>query len=213
MSKTSRNPENLPALPGQADGGFAAKVSEAVLDLVSSRPESARQASTLPSEAARAAQSVAQQAAQKAALAAGSLALPPGPLGWLTILPELLTVWRIQRQAVADIAAIYGRTSELGREQMLYCMFRHTAAQAVRDLAVRVGERMVVQPVAAKVMQQISRVVGVKLSESLVRKSISRWVPLAGAAAVSAYAFYDTQRVARTAIELFEGEQIIELKP
>jgi len=193
---------NLPMLPEQADGGFAAKVSSALLDLVSTRPESAREPALKPADAAHAA---GQEAARKAALAAGSLALPPGPLGWLTILPELLTVWRIQRQVVADIAALYGRTADLGREQMLYCLFRHTAAQAVRDLAVRVGERLVVQPVSTKVLQVIGNKIGVKLSEKLLQKTVARWVPLAGAAAVSAYAFYDTQRVARTAIELFEG--------
>ncbi|RQO55532.1 hypothetical protein DBR47_19945 [Paucibacter sp. KBW04] len=193
---------NLPMLPEQADGGFAAKVSSALLDLVSTRPESAREPALKPAHAAHAA---GQEAARKAALAAGSLALPPGPLGWLTILPELLTVWRIQRQVVADIAALYGRTADLGREQMLYCLFRHTAAQAVRDLAVRVGERLVIQPVSAKVLQIIGNKIGVKLSEKLLQKTVARWVPLAGAAAVSAYAFYDTQKVARTAIELFEG--------
>lgn len=198
MSKNS----NLPMLPEQADGGFAAKVSSALLDMVSTRPESTRQPALKPGELAHAA---GQEAARKAALAAGSLALPPGPLGWLTILPELLTVWRIQRQVVADIAALYGRTADLGREQMLYCLFRHTAAQAVRDLAVRVGERLVIQPVSAKVLQIIGNKVGVKLSEKLLQKTVARWVPLAGAAAVSAYAFYDTQKVARTAIELFEG--------
>ncbi|MBB4844672.1 hypothetical protein HNP55_003216 [Paucibacter oligotrophus] len=198
----SKSNSNLPMLPEQADGGFAAKVSAALLDLVSTRPDSTRQPALKPGDLAHAA---GQEAARKAALAAGSLALPPGPLGWLTILPELLTVWRIQRQVVADIAALYGRTADLGREQMLYCLFRHTAAQAVRDLAVRVGERLVIQPVSAKVLQIMANKIGLKLSEKLLQKTVARWVPLAGAAAVSAYAFYDTQKVARTAIELFEA--------
>ncbi|MDC8785395.1 hypothetical protein [Roseateles koreensis] len=196
----------LPMLPQDADGGLAARVSAALLDLVATRPSSQRSASAQPSDAARAAQGVVEQAARKAALAAGSLALPPGAIGWLTVLPELLTVWRIQRQAVADIAAIYGRSADLGREQMLYCLFRHTAAQAVRDLAVRMGERVVIQPATAGMLKIISSKIGVSLSESLLRKSISRWIPLAGAAAVGAYAFYDTQRVVSTAISLFEGD-------
>ena len=61
--------------------------------------------------------------------AAGTLALPPGPLGWLTILPEMLAVWKIQSQMVADIAALYGQKSTLTEEQMVYCLFRHSAAQ------------------------------------------------------------------------------------
>ena len=38
---------------------------------------------------------------------------------------------------VADIVGGNGNKAELTREQMIYCLFRHTAAQAVRDLVAR----------------------------------------------------------------------------
>ena len=63
-----------------------------------------------------------------------SLALPPGPLGYVTILPDLVGIWRIQAQMVADMAGVYGQQAFLSREQMLYCLFRHAAAQAMRDV-------------------------------------------------------------------------------
>jgi len=50
----------------------------------------------------------------------------------------------------------------------------------------------------------------VQLSQKVLSKSVSRWVPMVGAAALSAYAYYDTQQVAKAAIEMFEREQIIE---
>ena len=67
---------------------------------------------------------LANVAARNAAFAAGSLALPPGPVGWLTLIPELVAVWKIQAQMVSDIAAVFGRSASLGSEQMLYCLFR-----------------------------------------------------------------------------------------
>ncbi|MDC6171408.1 hypothetical protein, partial [Paucibacter sp. XJ19-41] len=152
----------------------------------------------------------ARQAASKAALAAGALALPPGPLGWLTVVPEMMTVWRIQAQLVADVAALYGRSAELGQAQMLYCLFRHTAAQALRDLAVRVGERLLVRPLAAASLSRVAVALGLQLSQRAVAKSVGRWVPLLGAAGVSAYAYYDTLKVAQAAQELFESESVIE---
>ncbi len=188
-------------------GQHTDKVTGTVLQLVAHRPESTRRLSERPAEAARKA---SHEAASKAALAAGALALPPGPIGWLTILPEMMTVWRIQAQLVADVAALYGRTAELGPTQMLYCLFRYTAAQAVRDLVVRVGERMIVRPVVGGALQKLATAVGVKLGEKIVGKSVSRWVPLLGAAGVSAYAFYDTRQVGLTAMKLFEHEHIIE---
>jgi len=195
--------QQLPAQPP----AMAERLSQTLLTLVASPPESKAQPCARPAERAR---QLAGEAAAKAALAAGSLALPPGPLAWLTVLPEMLAVWRIQSQLVADIAALYGRSAELGQAQMLYCLFRHTAAQAVRDLAVRVGERLLVRPATTALLQRVAGQIGAKLGEKLLQKTVSRWVPVLGAAAVSAYAFYDTQQVGRAAVELFEREQLLD---
>jgi len=111
-------------------------------------------------------------------MTAGALALPPGPWGWLTVLPEIVRVWRIQAQMVADIAKVHGKYGSLGREQMLYCLFRHTASQVVRDLAVRAGQRY-------------------------LGSAVSRWIPIVGAVGIGAYAYYDTTLVARAAMEVF----------
>lgn len=183
------------------------RLGDQVLALVAQPPGSTRRLSETPRQAA---EKAAEDAAAKAALAAGAYALPAGPLGWLTVAPELMTVWRIQRQLVADIAALYGRSAELGPSQMLWCLFRHTAAQGLRDLAVRLGERLVVQPAAQAVLQRAAAAIGLQLSQQVVGRALSRWVPLIGAAGVGAYAWYDTRQVARSAIALFEQEGIID---
>jgi hypothetical protein len=152
-------------------------------------------------------------AAAKAALAAGALALPAGPLGWATIAPEMMAVWRIQRQLVADIAALYGRSAELGPAQMMWCLFRHTAAQALRDLGVRVGERVIVRPAAQALLQRVAGAVGVHLGKQVASRALSRWVPLLGAAGVGAYAYWDTRQVGRAAQQLFERAQVVDNEP
>lgn len=110
------------------------RIAASILDFVADIPDSRVANSAQPAEAAR---RIADRASRRAALTAGTLALPPGPAGWLTVLPELLAVWRIQAQMISDIAAAYGKHAVLGREQMLYCLFRHTAAQAFRDVRPR----------------------------------------------------------------------------
>lgn len=181
----------------------APKIATAILDFISKIPASTEQASTTPKQAAR---EKANKSSAYAALASGAIALPPGPLGWLTILPELLAVWKIQSQLVADIAAIYGKKATLSQEQMMCCLFRHTAAQAFRDLTIRVGERVLVKQASLKVMQSIAKKVGVKISQRALGKGLTRWIPIVGAVGVGAYAYYDTAQVAATAIELFESE-------
>lgn len=180
-------------------------IATAILEFVSRIPDSdvprAGQA-----DAEETSRRIASSAANKAALTAGSLALPPGPLGWLTVLPELIAIWRIQGQMVSDIAAAYGKTARLGREQMLWCLFRHTAAQAFRDVAIRVGDRLVFRTAATSVLQRVAGRIGVSVSKRAVGKGISRWLPVVGALGVGAYAYYDTGQVAKTAMELFSGD-------
>jgi hypothetical protein len=152
----------------------ARSISQTILDFLSEIPASAEVAHASPRERARA---IAKEAALTAAMTSGVLALPPSPGGLLTILPDLAAVWRIQAQMVADIAGAYGRVPALSRAQMLYCLFKHSAAQAVRDLVVRVGERGLIERAAARV--------GVKVAQRALAKSVSRWLPVVGVVGVA----------------------------
>lgn len=200
MSKTSKN---VPAVIEPLEHN---KVTQAILDFVSKVPASKVDSSADPHAEAR---RIGNRAAQRAALTAGSLALPPGPLGWLTLLPELTLIWKIQGQMVSDIAAAYDRHADLGREQMLWCLFRHTAAQAFRDLVIRMGDRLVFRRMSHGIAQRVAKQVGVKITQRTVGEGISRWLPVVGALGVGAYAYYDTGQVASTAIALFSGDMEI----
>jgi hypothetical protein len=204
-SSTSRE---IVAVPADRE---ESPVAKAILEFVSRIPQS--DVPPIKGDAAEECRRLAASAAQKAAITAGTLALPPGPLGWLTVLPELVAIWRIQGQLVSDIAAAYGKTPKLGREQMLWCLFRHTAAQAFRDVAIRVGDRLVFRTTATSVLQRLAGRIGVSVSKRAVGKGISRWLPVVGALGVGAYAYYDTGQVAKTAIDLFSGDIHIDDTP
>jgi hypothetical protein len=180
------------------------RIAQAIVDLLGRVPDSSEVEQPAPEQQAGA---IARAAAARAALTAGGLALPPGPLGWLTVLPELIAVWRLQAQMVADIAGVYGRKAQLGREQMMVCLFRHTAAQAVRDLVARVGGRLLIQDMPVRALQSLATALGRSLSRRAIGRGLGRWLPVVGAVGVGAYAYYDTLQVARTARELFGGER------
>jgi hypothetical protein len=186
-----------------AAGQPSQRIAQQILDFLSDIPGSREP----PREHPRArAEAIALAARRKAFLASSSLALPPGPLGWLTVLPELVAIWKIQAQMVADIAAACGRHTTLTREQMLYCLFRHAASQAVRDLAVRAGQRWIVHAATTRAIHGIAHRIGVKLSERALGSSLARMLPVAGALGVGAYAWYDTRQVGHTAIAMFSGD-------
>ncbi|MBK9114264.1 MAG: hypothetical protein IPM22_01140 [Betaproteobacteria bacterium] len=161
----------------------------------------------------RAAEEIAKRSARQAAVLSGSLALPPGPFGLLTVLPDLYLIWKTQRQMVADIFALYGRTAELTRSHMLYCLFRHAASQVLRDFAVRTGQRVVVQQLSGGALKTVVAKVGMSVSKRAAGSAAGRWVPVAGAAAVGAYAYWDTLQVAKTARRLLADPALDATEP
>lgn len=185
----------------------ASTIQKVLVEIVSRIPRSKELEVSEPAKRAR---EIAQSASLKASGISGALSLPPGPLGMVTVLPELISIWNLQSQMVADIASCFGKRAELTREVMIYCLFRHGAAMLVRDLVVRVGERLLIQRPALRVLQQILAKVGIKMTKHVLGKTISRYVPFAGALVVAGYAYYDTSQVAATAIDMFSKEMEFE---
>ena len=196
----AKQPGSELAIP---DHGLVQRTRNALLELVSRIPASSEDRVV---DAATRARTLTTTAALKAATISGSLALPPGPLGLLTVLPDLYAVWRVQARLVSDIAAVHGQTAFLSQESMAWCLFRHAAAQAVRDVVTRVGERVVVNSISLRAMETVLRKVGVRTTQRLLERGAARFIPAVGALGVAAYAYYDTGQVGHAAIELFGTE-------
>ncbi len=195
----------FPSLPRRhrqrSEPDDAPALLETIEELISQVPVAHTHALSDP---AAAAEQVARQAAHRAALLSGSLALPPGPLGLMTVLPDLYLIWKVQRQMVADIFALHGRTADLDASHMVYCLFRHLASHLVRDVAVRAGQRAMVGALALNAVQGTATAVGMHVTRRIAGASAGRWVPVLGAAAVGAYAYWDTLQVAKAARGLID---------
>ena len=177
-------------------------VADAIENVVSGVPESHERSVEDPDAAAR---RLARKAARRAAALSGALALPPGFFGLLTVLPDLVAIWRIQAQMVSDISGLYGKQMQLTRTHMLYCLFRHAASQLARDVAVRAGERLVIRQLSGGALRSVLASIGVSVSQRIAGTAASRWLPIVGAAAVAGYAYFDTLQVAKTAVRMLEG--------
>jgi hypothetical protein len=202
MSAMKHLPVPRAGSPDDAGHGPIIAALERVLAEI---PASEAGPADLPDSAAKA---IARKAARRAALLSGSLALPPGPLGIMTLLPDLYLIWQTQRQMVADIFGVYGRSAELTRTHLLYCLFRHAASHMVRDVAVRGGQRLVIRQLSGSALRSALGGVGVSVSQRLAGNAAGRWIPLAGAAAVGAYAWWDTMQVANTAQRLLTSPAV-----
>lgn len=95
MAESSNTQDGL-ALPAQQT------VLRMLENLVTSVPTSKELLSTTPQDRAR---EIVRMAGLKAGALSAGLAIPPGPAGMLTVIPDLIQVWRIQQQMVSDVAA------------------------------------------------------------------------------------------------------------
>ena len=186
---------------------IGAKVTEALMNLVLSVPTSNEADSANPEERIN---QIVTKAARATATISGAAALVPGPLGLLTLLPDMLSIWRVQAQMVADVAAVYGKTGTLGREQMLWCLFKHSLGHLARDLVVQVGERYIVRRRSLQLIQKVLGILGVKIAQRLLGRTLARYIPVLGAVAVARYAFADTKKVGSNARLLFSKKTAIE---
>lgn len=187
--------------------GVVRRVGDAIWSLVAVIPGSTEPIASAPDTRST---ELCETAARKTAKISGLAAMAPGPLGLLTVLPDIIAMWRIQSQLVSDIASVYGKTANLSKEHMLWCLFKHSAAQTFRDVAYRAGERFLIRPLGMGALRKLTTVIGVKLSQRTAGEAIARFLPLVGAAAVAGYAYYDTKKVGAAAIDLFGREPIFQ---
>ena len=165
------------------------KLSALLFELITDIPESLHSPTENSDEKIK---KLIRQAAVKASLVSATLSVPAGVTGVLT-------------QLVSDIAATYGKFAMLSREAMVWCLFRHSAAQLVRDIAVRTGSRIVVQKVSFAVLETLLKKIGLKVSTKFLGRAALRAIPAIGALGNGAYSFYDTTEVGKTAAAYFKA--------
>lgn len=186
----------------EAKNKLKEKAVNIIFDLITEIPDSLHCATNDPEAKVKL---LIQQASFKAATVSATLSIPAGFTGILTAIPDIAAIWRIQAQLVADVAATYGKLAVLTREAMVWCLFRHSAASLLRDLAVRTGSRIVVQKLSSTALKKIIEKIGLKISSSFVSKTILRAIPAIGAIGNGAYAYYDTTEVGKTAAAYFKA--------
>jgi uncharacterized protein (DUF697 family) len=183
-----------------------AQVTGMLTDVIVSVPVSEERLSSTPKVRSAA---LIKKASTTTAGISGGAALVPGPLGLLTILPDMYAIWRVQAQLVADIAAVYGKTGTLGKEQLIWCLFKHSAVHVAGDFVVQVGERYIVHPRSLRWIQKAVGLLGIKIAQRVLGKTVARYLPVFGAAVVARYAYLDTTKVGLAAVSLFSSDIVI----
>ena len=193
---------NFKEYKDKKDESIQEMVYSIIFNLITDIPDSLLAPNTDPDKRV---EILTRQAALKAATVSTSLSIPAGFTGVLTSIPDIAAVWRIQAQLVSDIACTYGKFAMLSREAMVWCLFRHSAASLLRDVAVRTGSRIVVQKLSLSALQKLLQRIGVKVSTNFLGRIALRAIPAIGAIGNGAYTFFDTMEVGKTAATYFKA--------
>lgn len=193
---------NFKEYKDKKDESIQDMVYSIIFDLITDIPDSLLAPNNDPDKRV---EILTRQAALKAATVSTSLSIPAGFTGVLTSIPDIAAVWRIQAQLVSDIAMTYGKFALLTREAMIWCLFRHSAAQLLRDVAVRTGSRIVVQKLSMAALEALLKKIGLQISTKFVGRAALRAIPILGAVGNGAYSYYDTTEVGKTAAAYFKA--------
>lgn len=127
----------------------------------------------------------------------------------MTVAPEIFLVLRIQGKLVKDIAALYGKESQVTSELMAYCLFKDKTS-FFRNLLKEVGARILVRPATWKLLSQGILGVAKALSSSKMPKVKKKnfWLPILGSAVSGGLSYSETRKIASRAQSVFSKEII-----
>lgn len=205
QSKNQKSQESSTSLENSLDQ-FVDSVFQLIMGIQDYQSPFARREPYSPEEAERLCKEITQKAALKTAGISATASLPGGFIGFVTILPELLMIFRIQGMLVKDIASIYGKEAQLTKELLLFSLFKNGSAHLFRKFVEESGVRILIRPATVRAFQAVLQKLGLTISRRILRKNLTRWVPIAGAALTGSFTYFDTLSVGKNAVEIFSKE-------
>lgn len=141
-------------------------------------------------------------------IAAGA-SMVPGPLGALTIVPELTAIVRNQIQMIYDIGVAHGKEAHLNGNLLLSIFYTATGGGAI-SLATVKGGQLLLKRASLRIIQRIVVWLGGKITQRALKALLARWVPIAGSVAMGVWARQSTVSMGTQAAELLANEILVE---
>ncbi len=141
---------------------------------------------------------------QNAAIS-GAISLVPGPLGMAAAVPEIVLIIRNQAKMICDIGAAMNQVDVITQE-LLAAVFTETFARGKLDLISIDKGKLTIKKTSTGVFQEMVTLLAGRLTQQLLRAMISKWIPVVGAVAVSAWSKYSTRMIGKKAEEFFQKE-------
>jgi len=177
-------------------------ISEGVDSVVRSREKHYSQSpSKIPNKGSI--DSMISSTANLNAAISGGASLIPGPWGMAAVIPELVAVINRQLTLIYDIGAAHGKQKQITKELVLGIMISGLGSSAGSLLTIH-GSKVLVRRVSLRAMQKIIALLGGKITQQALKRAVSKWLPVVGAAAMAAWTRHMTVQIGRRADEIFQ---------
>lgn len=122
---------------------------------------------------------------------AGVAGLVPGPLGFISAVPEIVLVVRNQLALIYDLYYHLTGGKHMNREAMLLVFVQ--SDDAYKQKKSSTPARLQIHPVSDEVFKKILLILSFQILQRIGRSIICRWLPLLGAAALALWTRYTTR--------------------
>ena len=136
----------------------------------------------------------------------GGASLMPGPAGMVAVIPEVMMVTRSQIGLVYDIAAAHGK-KDLMTKDLAAMVFASALGRGAGSLLIMKGGDVIVRQLSKGVLKTLfNKVLAGRIAHSVIKSSVSKWLPGVGAAAMAAWSNYTTRKIGERANRIFASD-------
>jgi uncharacterized tellurite resistance protein B-like protein len=144
------------------------------------------------------------------AVRSGILAFAPGPLGLITIIPDLVMSMESQINMIYDIGVAHGKEELMTKETILSLALLSGGGSMGISLLTQQAGKLVVKKAAVKIIQNTAKAVGIKLTAGAVKSSVASYVPLLGGLAIGVWVKYVTDELGRSSESILSKNVSVE---
>lgn len=150
-------------------------------------------------------QSIIRNTSMANAAISGGMSLIPGPFGMVAVVPEIALVINNQLKMIYDLAVAYGHENVM-RKELMVGIFAGTSGMAGLGLFVIHGSKILVKRSSLRILQKIVALLGGKITQKLIKASVSKWLPGVGAIAMATWSNIQTKSIGKYACSILEKD-------
>lgn len=133
----------------------------------------------------------------------------PGPWGWATILPEIITVTKIQIDLIHSIAAYYNKHAEITPSMILMIFSGQAKIQIGKGVIRDAAGKLIIKEMTKKTARYVAQRIGSSIGLKITARAVGRLIPFLFAPVFGAMSKSMTTDIGNEAVKFFSQSFIV----